>query len=414
MKNRWLIAAAALLTHLCLGSVYAWSVFVGDIRKLTGWSEPRVTWAFSFAICGLGLTAAFLSPLMQRWGPRKSVGVSATLFGLGLLGCGLALKQQSSTGLYLSYGLLGGLGLGMGYVPPVTTLLKWFADRKGLATGMAVSGFGLGAVLASYYGKWLLAQPNLGVANAFLIMGATYWPLLFLASRFLCLPPQATQTQAAAEQLSAETPAAGRFSLLWSVFFLNIATGILLIALAKPMLADSFGFSSAVAVSIVAAMNLCNGLGRLVWSAASDRIGRFRTWGTMLALQTALFLVVLLWPSPVRFAVSICIIASCYGGGFALCPAMVADLFGSRRAPRLYGIALVAWSAGAVVGPPLASFLRQQTGSNQMVFILCAVASVAGFILLNTLSRLSAAWAKRTATAPPLPAMSASQNVGLQ
>lgn len=406
MRNRWLIAGAALLTHLCLGSVYAWSVFVGDIRKLTQWSEPRVTWAFSFAICALGLTAAFLSPLMQRWGPRKSVGVSAALFGTGLLGCGLSLQHQSVVGLYISYGLVGGIGLGMGYVPPVTTLLKWFADRKGLATGLAVSGFGLGAMIASFYGQWLLTK--MGVAQVFLVMGATYLPLLFLASRFLCLPPQAAAAASKAADGAPELPATRRFALLWSIFFLNIATGILLIALAKPMLAGSFGFASGVAVAIVAVMNLCNGLGRFLWSAASDRLGRFTTWTIMLLLQTALFVLLAVHPTPWLFAGSICLIASCYGGGFALCPAMVADLFGARRAPRLYGMALTAWSAAAVASPPLAAWLRQQTGSNHTILVLCTGASLAGTLVLAVLWRLSKAKAETTANSRPLPVASAS------
>jgi OFA family oxalate/formate antiporter-like MFS transporter len=230
-------------------------------------------------------------------------------------------------------------------------------------------------------------------------MGVVYGAVLLLASRVLCLPPSTADATAADIPTPHERRVASRFGVLWCVFFINIATGILLIALAKPMLKTSFLFGDATANAIVAAMGLCNGFGRLFWSAASDRFGRFRTWGTMLLLQTLLFAVIVAAGSPARFAIAICIIMSCYGAGFALCPAMVADLFGPRRSARLYGVALTAWSAAALVGPPLAANLREWTGGDSTTLVICASASAAGWVLLMMLSSLARRQTASTAAA---------------
>ena len=158
MDTRWRVACAAVLTHVCLGSVYAWSIFIPALQAQTGWSKPQLTWAFSLAIACLGLTAALASPLMQRMGPKWAVGLSAAFFSAGVMGAGLAIQFRSLWLLYACYGVIGGIGLGLGYVPPVTALMRWFADRKGFATGLAVGGFGLGALLASFLGEWLLQR----------------------------------------------------------------------------------------------------------------------------------------------------------------------------------------------------------------------------------------------------------------
>jgi OFA family oxalate/formate antiporter-like MFS transporter len=384
--NRGVIAAAAVLIHMCLGSVYAWSVLVLPMRSQTGWSEQTVTWAFSLAIASLGLTAALLAPHMQRWGPRRCIVLSAILFSTGLLGAGAAIAAGSPLLLYATFGIVGGIGLGFGYVPPVTTLLRWFADRKGLATGLAVGGFGLGATVASFYAPMLVER--LGISGTFWALAATYGPVLLACAFLLRLPAAPSVTrQEGGPGRSAAPPLA--LLLLWGVFFTNIAAGILLIALAKPMLSGSFGFPDSGAFIIVAAMGLSNGFGRLLWSATSDRTGRLLTWAVMLILQSALFLAAALSSSGAIFAASICIIASCYGGGFALCPAIVADLFGSARAPRLYGITLTAWSAAALVGPPLAAWLRARTGSNMHILLLCAGACGAALLLLRALHVVS-------------------------
>jgi len=181
MDGRWRIALGAVLAHVCLGSVYAWSVFIPALQRQTGWTRPQLTWAFSIAIACLGLTAALASKLMQRLGPARSVRLSAALFGLGLTGAGLAVGLRSLPLLYCSYGVVGGIGLGLGYVPPVTTLMRWFADRKGLATGLAVGGFGLGALVASFAAEALLRR--LPCSATFLVLGLVYGVALPMGRR---------------------------------------------------------------------------------------------------------------------------------------------------------------------------------------------------------------------------------------
>lgn len=376
-SNRWLIAAASVVTHVCLGSVYAWSVFLPALQNQTGWTKPQLTWAFSLAIACLGLTAALAAPLMHRLGPRVTVGWSALFFGLGLVGAGLAIQARSLWLLYTCYGLLGGIGLGLGYVPPVTTLMRWFADRKGFATGLAVGGFGLGALLASFLGEALLR--HLPCSHVFPLLGIVYGTSILLASRILVLPsevPKAATTPAATAVFKEST-----FWLLWAVFFVNIATGILLIALARPMLEDASRgsvISMIPAVTAVAIMGLFNGLGRLGWSSLSDHLGRTRTWMIMFMVQGVVFLLLRTNTSPTLLAMGLWIIASCYGGGFALCPALVADTFGTTRAHRIYGFALTAWSAAALVSPPAAAWMREALGSYTAILGACAAASIVG------------------------------------
>lgn len=383
-SNRWLIAAGSVATHVCLGSVYAWSVFIPALQGETGWTKPELTWAFSLAIACLGLTAALAAPLMHRLGPRVTVGWSALFFAVGLLGAGLAIELRALWLLYACYGVIGGIGLGLGYVPPVTTLMRWFADRKGFATGLAVGGFGLGALLASFLAEALLQ--HLACGTTFGLLGLGYGALILASSRILALPdggPSPTTGPVPASSALAELP----FWLLWSVFFVNIAIGILLIALARPMLeeASKGGVPVVPAVTAVALMGLFNGLGRLGWSSLSDRLGRTQTWTIMFVLQGAVFLFLCGNESPTALAVGLWIIGSCYGGGFALCPALVADTFGPHRAPRIYGLALTAWSAAALLSPPLAASMREAFGSYTAILGACAAASLLGILLVVVL-----------------------------
>ncbi len=381
MSKRGWIAAASVATHVCLGSVYAWSVFVPALQAQTGWTKPQLTWAFSLAIASLGLTAALAAPLMHRIGPRASVGWSALFFGVGLIGAGLAVRVHSLGMLYACYGIIGGIGLGLGYVPPVTTLLRWFSDRKGFATGMAVGGFGLGALLASFVGEALLRAFSAG--STFALLGLVYGSVILAVSRVLAMPGDIPR--AAAQPTGLPFLREARFWLLWSVFFVNIATGILLIALARPILEDAAKDAAGAAipaVTAVALMGLFNGLGRLGWSSLSDRLGRASTWMVMFGLQAAVFLLLRSGVSPLPLALGLWLIASCYGGGFALCPALVADLFGPERAPRVYGLALTAWSAAALASPPLAAWMRDTFGSYTAVLGACCAGSLLGLLLV--------------------------------
>jgi OFA family oxalate/formate antiporter-like MFS transporter len=273
----------------------------------------------------------------------------------------------------------------MGYVPPVTTLMRWFADRRGLATGLAVGGFGIGALITSFLAPFLLK--HMSVSATFIALGLIYWPILFLASRVLRLPEEAGAAShtPTVSLTAAQTLRLSRFWLLWGAFFVNICTGILLIALARPLLEEMMNFSMQQAVLTVAMMGLLNGLGRLIWSAASDRVGRTNTWLIMLVLQMAMFAILCFTGSGLMFAVGICLIASCYGGGFAICPAMVGDIFGPASAARVYGLSLTAWSAAALLSPPVTAWVKEATGSYRPILIACTVASVLGMLLIVVL-----------------------------
>lgn len=408
MPNRWTIAAAAVLTHLCLGSVYAWSVFLLPIQQAGGWDKTRVTWAFSTAIASLGLTAAFASGLCKRIGPRASVAISSLLFGIGMAGAGLACSQKSLSLLYIVFGVIGGMGLGMGYAPPVATLIRWFPDRRGLATGMAVCGFGAGALIASQAAEHLL--PWLGVSGTFYAMAGVYLPLILLASTFMQLPPAdycpagwtPTGTSAEGDEISlASALGTGRFWLLWAVFFINISVGIMLVALAKPMATEVAGLTAAQALWVVPVMGMFNGAGRLAWSAASDRLGRSSTFLAMLLLQGALFVTMGSTAAAIPFVLSLWIIISCYGGGFALTPALIADAFGAKSAGPIYGAALTAWSAAALCSPPLGAYLKESTGSYQAVLLSAAGLLALGLLLaaMLTVSLRQAAGAMEPAMA---------------
>lgn len=382
--TRWPIATAAVATHLCLGSVYAWSVFVAPIQKVTGWTQPQLTWAFSFAIATLGLTAALGGPLLQRLGPRKSVGMAATLFGVGMAGAGFAVMQHSLVMLYLLFGVVGGMGLGMAYAPPVAALLKWFPDRKGLATGIGVCGFGLGALVATKVAEPMLGS-SLGCVGTFYVLGVAYLVVMFVASRFLALPPEDWRPTVKGEgwrsgavaALTAESATVGqalgslRFWLLWLLFYINICAGILFLALAKPMGKDVAHLTEGQGMWLVAIMGLFNGGGRLAWSVASDRLGRTLTFGVMLSLQVALFVILAKGPTAFWFMGCIWLIVSCYGGGFAITPAFLADMFGSRNTGTIYGAILTAWGAAALSSPALGAHLKEVThGYDGTLYVL--------------------------------------------
>jgi MFS transporter, OFA family, oxalate/formate antiporter len=372
--TRWKISIAAVAIHLSIGSVYAWSVFVKPLQTLHGWSKPELTWTFSIAIVMLGLSAAFGGSWMERNGPHKSARISGICFGTGVIGAGLAAYTGSLWLLYATYGIIGGIGLGMGYISPVSTLLKWFPDKRGLATGMAVFGFGAGALIAGPVATTLIEA--LGVPVTFWIMGTTYLVVLLTAARVLRFPPKDYRPEgwdpatakirgyrASRDYELNEAIRTPQFWLLWVLFFLNISAGIMLISLASPMAQEIVGMTAVQAGVMVGLMGIFNGAGRLLWSSSSDIMGRAITYGTMFVLQIALFALLPGFKSTALFMAAFFIIMTCYGGGFATCPAFIADLFGSLRAGAIHGVILTAWSAAGIFGPTLGATIKEWTNS---------------------------------------------------
>lgn len=373
---RWKVAIAAVAVHLCIGSVYAWSVFVKPLQLMYDWTKQDLTWTFSIAIVVLGLSAALSGSWMENKGPHRSAQISALAFGLGIIGAGVASHIGSLWLLYLTYGVLGGIGLGLGYISPVSTLVKWFPDKRGLATGMAVFGFGAGSLITGPIAADLIE--NLGVPGTFYILGFAYLAIIFAASSFLYFPPEGYKPEGWDPNKSAEagkgfctkrnfevsealkTP---QFWLLWILFFINISAGIMLISLASPMAQEIVGFTPIQAGFMVGLMGIFNGAGRIFWSSVSDYIGRAVTYGIMFLVQIVLFILLPSLKTAILFQLAFFIILTCYGGGFATCPAFIADMFGASRVGAIHGIILTAWSSAGIFGPIFGAYIREHTKS---------------------------------------------------
>jgi len=302
MKNRWLIAASAVGIHISIGSVYAWSVVSKPLIKEFGWSLKEVSFAFSIAIFFLGLSAAFLGQFVETKGPRKAGTLAAVLFGLGLIGAGFAIHLKSLPLLYLTYGVLGGMGLGTGYITPVSTLIKWFPDKRGMATGMAIMGFGFAAFIAGPAMRLMI--DSLGVAPMFYILGAVYFVVMLASSQYLAPPPEGWAPAGFHESIASgkrkvkkdlamlsanEAVKTLRFYYLWLMLFINVTCGIAVISVASPMAQEVAGMTPIAAATMVGIMGLFNGMERFGWSALSDYIGRPVVWVLFFIFQIIIF-----------------------------------------------------------------------------------------------------------------------------
>ncbi|WP_078549988.1 L-lactate MFS transporter [Litchfieldia alkalitelluris] len=387
-KNRWLIALSAIAIHLSIGSTYAYSVFKNPLSEQLGWNSKEVTLSFTIAILFLGLSAATFGKFVEKWGPRKSATIAAILFSIGLVGSGLAIQLESLILYYLTYGVIGGIGLGMGYISPVSTLVKWFPDRRGLATGMAVMGFGAGSLIASPVAASLIT--SVGISSTFFILGGTYLLLMLGGASYITKPPvgwmpkgMAADTGSASQKVSNkqgdlaqltanEAVRTKRFWLLWIMIFINISAGIMLISVASPMAQEKVGMSVVAAASMVGIMGLFNGLGRIGWASFSDYLGRSNIFLIFFSVQLVLFLLLPSTSNPILFQIFIFIILSIYGGGFASLPAFIGDLFGTKQLGAIHGYLLTAWSCAGVAGPMIVATISDATQSYNATFYIFA------------------------------------------
>ncbi|WP_018924288.1 L-lactate MFS transporter [Salsuginibacillus kocurii] len=369
-KNRWLIALAAVGIHISIGSVYAWSVFTNPLQSEMGWSLSGVSLTFSIAILFLGLSAAFMGHFVEKYGPRVSGLVAASFFGVGVFASGFAVMFESLWLIYITYGVLGGIGLGVGYITPVSSLVKWFPDRRGLATGLAIMGFGFAATIASPLKEALMS--GVGIANTFFVLGATYFVIMLASSLYLERPPEGymagheggTKKSADLAQLTAnEAVKTRRFWYLWMMLFINVTAGIAILAVASPMGQEITGMSAAAAATMVGIMGLFNGVGRLAWASLSDYIGRANTYTAFFVIQVVAYFALPSLTHLIVFQIVLFIIMTCYGGGFASIPAYIGDLFGTKELGAIHGYILTAWAAAGLVGPNVASYIREVTDS---------------------------------------------------
>jgi OFA family oxalate/formate antiporter-like MFS transporter len=376
VKNRWLIAVSAVGIHISIGSVYAWSNFTNPLIKQFGWSSSQVQLTFSLAILFLGLSAAFLGHYVEKYGPRKAGLLAAIFFGIGIFGSGFAVNMGSLSLLYLFYGVLGGIGLGVGYIAPVSTLVKWFPDRRGLATGLAIMGFGFAAAISSPIMDALIK--SVGVANTFYILGVAYFLVMAVSSLYLEKPPLDWMPEGFKEKIQAgkshlttdlsqltanEAVKTSRFYYLWLMLFINVTCGIAILSAAKPLAQESIGLSTAEAAALVGVMGLFNGFGRIGWASISDYIGRPNTYTTFFVVQIILFALLPHTSTHILFQIMLAIIYTCYGGGFASIPAYIGDLFGTKQLGAIHGYILTAWSAAGLAGPLFAAWIKDTTGS---------------------------------------------------
>ncbi|WP_287448360.1 OFA family MFS transporter [Anaerovibrio sp.] len=383
MRNRWLIALAAIGIHISIGSVYAWSVLTKPIMAEMGITLKETTWTFSLAILFLGLSAGFLGSFVEKLGPKKS-GLLATLFfGTGMLGTALAIEAGSLAMLYLFYGVIGGIGLGIGYITPVSTLVKYFPNHRGFATGFAIMGFGFAALVAGPVMQYLTGE--FGLKNNFLILGAVYIVIMSMSALYLKPPAISSDIEvrenAHQGATANEAVKTWQFSALWWIFFVNITCGIGLLSVASPMAQEVVGMDAAAAASMVGIIGLLNGAGRIIWSTVSDYIGRGMTYIMFFLIEIAAFYHLANTVDAMIFQLLILLIISCYGGGFSCMPAYLSDLFGTRELSAIHGRILTAWGLAGIAGPSIIAVFRENTSGYAYTLYFFAGCFVINFLI---------------------------------
>jgi len=406
-SKRWWLAVGAVVMQLCLGTVYAWSVFKKPLMTTHGWAETNTQLAFIIFMFVVGTAAAFGGTLVDKKGPRYVATAGGILFGIGTLLSGLADQMGSIYVLYLGYGLIGGIGNGFCYVTPIATLIRWFPDKRGLVTGLAVMGFGFGSffmgkiapsMIIAYKGG-LTAS---GVAMTFYIWGIIFLVLVVGAAQLFKNPPKgwlpagftpSTTTVSAADSCTFGVACkTSQWWMLWSMLFLNVSAGLGLISQMSPISQDLYkpladaglkpeDLVKVLAVaggSVVAYSAIFNGLGRLIWARISDTIGRKSVFLIMFASQAVIYALVAagVINGYYIFLVAACYLLACYGGGFATMPAFCADSFGPGYIGKVYGFMLTAWACAGILGPLVFAQLARSTA-----LYVAACLLVLGFII---------------------------------
>ncbi|HBK70544.1 MAG TPA: MFS transporter [Flavobacteriaceae bacterium] len=374
MKNRWFIVLSAIGIHISIGSVYAYSVMANPVKDILGVDRSSVNWAFKLAILSLGISAAFLGKWVEKVGPRKSGITAGILYGTGILGCGLSIYTQSLMLFYLFYGIIGGIGLGIGYITPVSTLVRWFPDKKGLATGMAIMGFGFSALIFGPLMQVLFE--SIGVVNSFYVLGTIYIVLIIVSSLYIEKPPEGYIPEGYKEKITKKTINSSyaditanqafktkRFYYILIMMFINISCGIAIIASASPMMQEKLNYTAIQAAAIVGFIGVFNGLGRIFWSSLSDYLGRVNVYIFFFVFQTIAFFFLPKLSTEILFLLTLFTILTMYGGGFALLPAFLGDIFGTKQLGAIHGMILIAWGVAGVVGPTIYEVLMKKTGS---------------------------------------------------
>jgi MFS family permease len=386
--SRWLIPPAALCVHLCIGEAYAFSVFNLPMSRLLGvsqstpddWKLTDLGWIFSIAIFFLGASAAVLGRWVEEGGPRKAMFTAACCFGGGFLISAYGVSVHNLWIIYFGYGVVGGIGLGLGYISPVSTLIKWFPDKPGMATGMAIMGFGGAAFIASPLSVWLMSvfktSTDVGVAKTFITLGVIYFVFMMIGAWIVRVPavgwkPEGWVAPAQPKKLvttqnvyvydALKTP---QFWLIWWVLCLNVTAGIGVLGQASAMSQEMFPgrVTPVAAAGFVGLMSLFNMAGRFFWASTSDYIGRKNTYFCFFVIGAVLYAFVPYTGaigSVVLFVCAYAVIFSMYGGGFSTVPAYLRDMFGTQYVGAIHGMLITAWSMAGIFGPVLVNYIRQ-------------------------------------------------------
>jgi MFS family permease len=418
--NRWLFPPAALAVHLSIGQVYAFSVFKLPLTKIIGitkaapadWTQPSLAWIFSLAIFFLGLSAAVFGRWVERVGPRKTMFTAALCFGGGFIISAFGVWSHQLWLIYLGYGAIGGCGLGLGYISPVSSLVKWFPDRPGMATGMAIMGFGGGAFIGSNLSLLLMdhfkSATSTGVGETFMTMGVIYFCFMVFGSLIARVPaedwkpagytaPTHSGKLITTENVSVDqawrTP---QFWLLWVVLCFNVTAGIGILEQASPMIQEMFPgkVTAAAAGGFVALLSLFNMAGRFAWASVSDYTGRKAIYVVYLLLGTVLYCLIPLagyTGNPLFFVAVGVVILSMYGGGFSTIPAYLKDLFGVMQVGAIHGRLLTAWSVAGVLGPVLVNYIRvylKERGAGGVALYAPTMYLMAGLLVIGLICNL--------------------------
>ncbi|MFE6281926.1 OFA family MFS transporter [Streptomyces sp. NPDC057877] len=374
--SRWLVPPAALSVHLSIGQAYAWSVFKPPLESALDLSGTQSALPFQLGIVMLGLSAAFGGTLVERNGPRWAMTVALVCFSSGFLLSALGAATEQYWLIVLGYGFVGGIGLGIGYISPVSTLIKWFPDRPGMATGIAIMGFGGGALIASPWSAQMLESfgaDNTGIALAFLVHGMSYAVFMLLGVLLVRVPraerptasgPVAVEGVQVSARGAVRTP---QFWCLWVVLCMNVTAGIGILEKAAPMITDFFAntatpVTATAAAGFVALLSAANMAGRIVWSSTSDLVGRKNIYRLYLGAGALMYLLIALFgdSSKPLFILCALVILSFYGGGFATIPAYLKDLFGTYQVGAIHGRLLTAWSTAGVLGPLIVNWIADR------------------------------------------------------
>lgn len=414
-SNRWFIAIVGTLLQVVLGTVYAWSFFQKPIMTAYGWTNVQTMWIFSLSIVCLGLAAAVGGMILPKYGPRKLSVIGALLYGSGYAISAVAMSTNSLPLFYIGFGVVGGIGLGLGYVTPVATVSKWFPDKKGLITGMVVMGFGLGALAMSkgiapvfmHLGDGDMVKVFFYIALALMFCGISAGlcmknpPIGFVPKDYLPTVKGLNHQESEDRLTLKESLCSTKFAGMWLIFFLNISAGIMFISLQSPMIQDLLILKNAAlstealagaGATLIAISSLFNGIGRFIWGGLSDKIGRIQVFRLILGTQILVFILLMFTNSPWIFGVLVCYILLCYGGGFGAMPSYVLDVFHAKLMPVVYGLILTAWSFGGIIGPQVAAYIRDYYANTPeligqrtylMGAVLLSIGLIVAFMLTN-------------------------------